>query len=120
MNETERDDLADLIEGAVDETCYNADQMGPSGLAYAVALRAAEATLAAGYRRPRTVTTVEELDALLHGDANIVLLDEDGISLQNLAGGWQAATGSRRLMTSDLTFHCFGPTFKVLHEEVPS
>lgn len=69
-----------------------------------------------GYIKPRIIATVEELDALLRGDANVVLLDEDGISLQNLVGGWQAAAGSRRLMTSDLAFHCFGPIFTVLHE----
>jgi hypothetical protein len=73
-----------------------------------------------GYSKQRLIATVEEMESLLQGDANVVLLDEDGISLQNLAGGWQAATGSRRLMASDLAFHCHGPIFTVLHEQAVS
>lgn len=80
-------------------------------------LHIADAILAAGYRKPRTITTVEELDALLHGDANVILMDSDGVALQNLVGGWNTA-GSPSFMSSDLAFHVYGPTFTVLHEVV--
>ena len=60
---TERDELADLIETAVEDPIYNAGDVPPS-LTPMVASAAADAVLAANYRKPRTVTTVEELDAL--------------------------------------------------------
>lgn len=63
---TERDELADLIAAAVEDHIYNAGDVPPS-LTPMVASAAADAVLAAGYRKPRTVTTVEELDALVGG-----------------------------------------------------
>ena len=48
---TQRDELAEVIRG-ID---------GPATLG---GLEVADAILAAGYRKPRTLTTVEELDAL--------------------------------------------------------
>lgn len=61
MSDTEaRDQLADLIEWAETDT-YATSQ--PDGMARTTIL--ADAILAAGFRPPaRTVTTVEELDAL--------------------------------------------------------
>ena len=53
---SERDELADLLmSDALNDVAYY-------GRDYALA--EADAILAAGYRKPRTVTTVEELDAL--------------------------------------------------------
>lgn len=47
----------------------------------------------AGYWKPRTVTTVEELDALPAGS---VLLDPIGISLhKNAFTGWRASNGAK-------------------------
>lgn len=63
----ERDELADLIEDAVDDAIYNAADAPPS-LTGIVATRAADAVLGAGWRPPaRLVYTVEELDALPEG-----------------------------------------------------
>jgi hypothetical protein len=47
---------------------------------------AAEVILAAGYRKPRTITTAEELDALPVGS---VLLDVDGNTSRKFHGGWR-------------------------------
>jgi hypothetical protein len=77
--------------------------------------RAADAILEAGYRKPRAITTYEELAALFAADVNAVVMDEDGVVLQNLAGGWKSP-GSDMFMHSDLAFHVYGPTFTVLHE----
>lgn len=41
--------------------------------------------LTAGYRKPRTITTVEELDALREG---AVIVDRDGDAWQFLRGRW--------------------------------
>jgi len=55
----ERDELADLLmSDELHESAYY-------GRDYALA--EADLVLAAGYRKPRTVTTVEELDALVGG-----------------------------------------------------
>lgn len=66
---TQRDELGQVINKALGDvtgiydTSENEDQ------------RLADAILAAGYRKPRTITTVEELDALpLHG----VIVDDAG------------------------------------------
>lgn len=50
--------------------------------------RMADAVLEAGYRKPRTVTTVEELDALGKGS---VVLDADGDSFQFDGDYWRLA-----------------------------
>ncbi|MCW2132902.1 hypothetical protein [Arthrobacter sp. VKM Ac-2550] len=48
--------LAQLIDTTIEETYSPGDDVMGADLA--------EATLAAGYRKPRTITTAEELDAL--------------------------------------------------------
>ncbi|AYR01549.1 hypothetical protein PP639_gp049 [Arthrobacter phage Seahorse] len=58
-----RDELADLIEDAIDDVIYNCADAPPS-LTGLVAHHATEAVLAAGYRKSRTITTPEELAAL--------------------------------------------------------
>jgi hypothetical protein len=58
-------------------------------------VKAAESATAAGYRKPRTVTTAEELDALPVGS---VLLDPIGISLhKNAFTGWCASNGGKEI-----------------------
>jgi hypothetical protein len=55
----------------------------------------ADAILAAGYRKPRTITTVEELDALPVGS---VILDPAGLSLhKNEFTGWCASNGAKNI-----------------------
>ena len=49
--------------------------------------KAVERILDAGYLRPRTITTEEELDALPVGS---ILLDVDGDACQRFRGGWRA------------------------------
>jgi hypothetical protein len=57
--------------------------------------RTADAILAAGYRKPRTVSTVEELDALPVGS---VVLDPAGLSLhKNAFTGWCASNGAKNI-----------------------
>lgn len=48
---------------------------------------AADAVLAAGYRKPRTIDNFDELDDLPVGT---VLLDRDGDVVQRFRGGWRA------------------------------
>lgn len=63
---TERDELAEVIATAIDEWFGEGD---PNEYV-------AHAVRAAGYRKPRTVTTAEELDALPVG--SVVLAHADG------------------------------------------
>ena len=55
----ERDELAGIIARAF--------RVHPNGVAYVDHKGGADALLAAGYRKPRTITTAEELDALPRG-----------------------------------------------------
>jgi len=80
---TERDELTQIIDDRWHGYGYN-----PQG--------AAEAILAAGYRKPRTVTTVEELDAL--AEHAVILSDEGGVFEHE--HGWWRVTGSRDPMAS--------------------
>ena len=48
--------------------------------------RAAAAVEAMGYRKPRTIITAEELDALPVG---AILLDRDGADHRKYRGGWR-------------------------------
>lgn len=74
--------------------------------------RAADAILAAGYRKPRTITTVEELDALPAGS---VILDSDGLSLhKNEFTGWCASNGAKEIDVEMLEGEALPAT--VLHE----
>lgn len=66
----ERDELVDLLENAIDDAVYFAE--APPSLTGTVARYSADAVLAAGYVKPRQVTTVEELDALPVGKVVIL------------------------------------------------
>lgn len=57
--------------------------MGP-----AVSYEVADAILAAGYRKPRTITTAKELDAL---PDHSVILSRQGYSAQKTVGNWWVA-----------------------------
>ena len=72
-----------------------------------------DAILAAGYRKPRTITTREELDALYQLDRNVVIADEFGNAFQNLVGGWRAA-GVDHFWSSSELHRKLGPDFTVL------
>ena len=54
-----------------------------AGITYAHGI--ADGILAAGYSKPRTITTVEERDALREGS---VVRDKDGDVIERLWGGW--------------------------------
>lgn len=60
---------------------------------------------------PRTITTVEELDALPRGS---VVLDRDGLSLHLSIDGWSASNGTRGIEREELERETFPAT--VLHE----
>lgn len=66
---SERDELAEIIQdcGEYIPGSHADDYVSPN--------KAADAILAAGYRKPRIITTAEELDALPVGS---VVLDNDG------------------------------------------
>jgi hypothetical protein len=51
-------------------------------------VKAAESATAAGYRKPRTVTTVEELDALPVGAVVRVVHRDERFVLEKLSDGW--------------------------------
>lgn len=67
--------------------------------------------LAAGYRKRRTITTAEELDALPIGS---VVLDPVGISLHRDIVGWNASNGSRHIDHEEIERDAFPAT--ILHE----
>lgn len=65
-----------------------------------------------GYRKHRTVTTVEELDALPVGS---VILDPKGLSLhKNAFTGWYASNGAKNITAEVLALEALPAT--VLHE----
>ena len=69
---TERDELADLIASVtIDTKSGDVLRVHPDGETpvFEGDQRTANALLAAGYRKPRAITTVEELDALPYGTA---------------------------------------------------
>lgn len=83
---TLRDRLVDLIEWAETDT-YATSQ--PDGMARTTIL--ATAILDAGWRPPaRTVTTVEELDALPEGT---MIRDSEGTVAENWDGTWHSTEG---------------------------
>ena len=101
---SERDELAGII------------YMG-SDLAEAKAARLADDVIAAGYRKPRTVTTAAELDALPVGTVVLVKQPEDvrGYSYQQgPSGRWYGAAASIGALAIQLMFP--GSTATVLHE----
>lgn len=66
-----------------------------------------------GFTRPRTVMSSREMEELFESDANVVLMDEDGAIIQNLAGGWKSPS-SDRFMTSPMAHLVHGPVLTVL------
>lgn len=105
MATNERDELARILNEWLDDEA-------PLNLRRYVPI--ADSLLAAGYRKQQTISTYEELNSLYAADANAVVMNEDGVILQNLAGGWKSP-GSAKFMHSDLAFHVYGPRFTVLH-----
>jgi hypothetical protein len=77
-----RDELADIIAEAAD-----AWLMGPITAGTTPEHTSADAVLAAGYVKHRTITTVDELDALPLGS---VVIDRDRDICQRFRGGWRA------------------------------
>lgn len=73
-------------------------------------LEVADAIIAAGYRKPRTITTVEELDALPNWSA---ILDDSGDVAQKLSGWWHfpetSPVGSSKVLK-------YSATVTVIHE----
>ena len=66
-----------------------------------------------GYTKPRTVASSREIEELYESDANVVLMDEDGAIIQNLAGGWKSPS-SDRYLTSAMAHFVYGPILTVL------
>jgi hypothetical protein len=105
---SERDELASIIM-AVDE----AGNWDPDPMMYA---SYGDAILAAGYRKPRTITTVEELDALLN-KALIRTQHGEYREAAKLVGGeniWRKMGPAKVLSSSDLAAWHLPAT--VLHE----
>jgi hypothetical protein len=71
----EREELASII-ASPESVDGGPISCGPNSV---FASRTADAILAAGYRKPRTISTVEELDALPNGS---IIRDDEG-------DGWQ-------------------------------
>ena len=72
----DRDELIELINAADKNfTLWDSDVQ-----------EAADTILAAGYRKPRTITTAEELDALPNGTA---VMDGQGEVARKLVYGWR-------------------------------
>lgn len=76
-NERDYDELYALADVIGDKPA-NVDKIGK--------IAAARRVLAAGYRKPRTITTAEELDALAVGS---IVLDCTGDAARKFRGGWR-------------------------------
>lgn len=81
MPTSDRDELANLVNEAYWARWGGAVLMPPSS----GDRQSADMILAAGYRKARTIATVEELDALPVGS---VILDSDGDAWQRSTSGW--------------------------------
>ena len=109
---SERNELADILNEATFED-------GLPTIDFTELQRAADAILAAGYRKPRTVTTAAELDALPMDSAVGCFDSADGTLLQvysqNVHGEWMAL-GTGLTLTSEGI--CGGNDYylTVLHE----
>jgi len=102
-----RDELAQLIASTADEFCM----LRTGDIPIATDHAAADAILAAGYTKPRTITTVEELDALPEG--SVVLAQwadksQDDYQMMrcsegaaSVGGGYGLAGGSHWLEMAD-------------------
>jgi hypothetical protein len=76
-----RDELAALIGGKLD-SIFGTREFGPATQDYTLA----DELIAAGYRKPRTITTIEELEAMAVGS---MILDSDPDALlKDRNGGW--------------------------------
>lgn len=75
---TQRDELARIIHSSRKPWVTNSEHSAMEAIQ-------ADAILAAGYRKPRTITTVEELRALPDGSA---ILDSSGDVGQKLSEWW--------------------------------
>jgi hypothetical protein len=105
MSNEQRDELAKVIISA-----YGEDSEAECPCEQDLDL--ADAILAAGYRKPRTVTTAEELDALPVGS---VILDPAGLSLHKTEfTGWRASNGVKNIGPAMLEQEALPAT--VLHE----
>jgi hypothetical protein len=101
-----RDDLAKVIAGTRFKVGTRRSQ---------TTIEQADAILAAGYRKPRTITTVEELDALPAGS---MILDSDPDALlRTESGGWYSVHvgdhfpySSSAITHPATVFHEPGPT----------
>lgn len=114
---SERDELAKVIfnsnRGNTQIDLQDDRRLKGSQLAWAG--YSADAILAAGYRRPRTVTTVEELDALPAGS---MILDSDPDALlRTESAGWYSVHDGDHIpySSSAITLPA-----TVLHEPDPS
>ncbi len=96
------------LAGVIADTYLN--NMGAGPLAPKLTnIDLAEAILEAGYRKPRTVTTIEEIDALPEGT---IILDSDPDAMLKDADGW------RSLLVPDVKLKSFtiGLPATVLHD----
>ncbi|AOY72064.1 hypothetical protein ARZXY2_2534 [Arthrobacter sp. ZXY-2] len=105
---TERYELAEEIAGYRLGEGYYAVDIGSSD-----ALAIADDILAAGYRKPRTVTTTEELDTLPDG---VIIMDGRGScreGLRTMGGGnvWRAMGPAKVLRSKEIALPA-----TVLHE----
>lgn len=121
---SERDELAQIIwDGAVDDRTRSGMNMKNVPVVRPKVEALADTVLAAGYRRPRTITTVEELDAAIyaafedaghlivadrHGRPWIIWGDEDGDEQVN---SWPQEDDPERLTLADIALPA-----TVLHE----
>lgn len=106
----------DELRGTVSNTVCNASNYTKRAQPYllgsdmsAVLDKTADALLAAGYRKPRTITTAEELDALPEGSA---VLDNDHDVSTKHDGRWH---GYEMNPLGSAKYAKYGP-FAVLHE----
>lgn len=107
----ERDELAGVIHDSLYPGAYREDRMTwPQGI-----FVEADAILAAGYKKPRTITTAEELDALPVGS---VILDPIGLSLhKNEFTGWRASNGAKDITAEMLQREALPATVLYTPEE---
>jgi hypothetical protein len=88
----------------------------PANVSQIGKIAAARRVLDAGYRRARTITTIEELDALPVGS---VILDPIGLSLhKNEFTGWRASNGATEITADMLQREALPAT--LIHEPEPT
>ena len=97
-----RDELAAVIGSKLDRL-FGSREFGPAKQDFDLA----DELISAGYSKPRTITTAEELDALPSGS---VVLDRRGLSLHLNYDGWGASTGQRGIEKEELERDAFPTT----------